>query len=137
MIQKENAVARPFWMDKPKRSKSLNLESKIQIACVTWFNYQFQEYRGLLFSVPNGGLRNKTTASILKAEGAISGVSDLILMLPNKRYHALCIEMKTDKGKLSDNQEAWRDKALNHGYQYQVCRTIDQFISTVTNYLNS
>jgi hypothetical protein len=129
--------SRPILMDKKPRAKSENLESKTQIACVTWFNYQFQEYRGLLFSVPNGGLRSKATAAILKAEGAMSGVSDLILMLPNKRYHALCIEMKTEKGKLSENQEAWRDRALKHGYQYQVCRTIDQFISTVTNYLNS
>ena len=68
-----------------------NIESKIQIACVNWFRYQYPEYKKLLFSVPNGGARNSITGAILKAEGALSGVSDLILLKPNKSYSTLAL----------------------------------------------
>ena len=57
-------------------------EHNIQCACVRWFNYQWPEYRGLLFAVPNGGARSKATAGKLKAEGVVAGVADLILLVP-------------------------------------------------------
>ena len=74
-------------------------ESTLQIACVKWFNAIYPEHQGLLFSVPNGGQRNAITAKIMKAEGVVAGVSDLILFMPRRRYHALCIEMKVDTNK--------------------------------------
>ena len=66
-----------------------NVESKIQIACVNWFRYQYPKYKKLLFSVPNGGARNSITGAILKMEGALAGVSDLIFLKPN-RFMAAC-----------------------------------------------
>ena len=63
-------------------------ESKLQQTCVKWFNYQYMELRGCLFSVPNGGARDAVTGRILKLEGVVSGVSDFILLVPNK-YHLI------------------------------------------------
>ena len=79
-------------------------EHNLQCACVRWFNYQWPEYRGLLFAVPNGGARSKATAGKLKAEGVVAGVADLILLVPKQWAFALCIEMKTEKGRQSPEQ---------------------------------
>lgn len=110
-------------------------EHNIQCACVRWFNYQWPEYRGLLFAVPNGGARSKATAGKLKAEGVVPGVADLILLVPKQWAFALCIEMKTAKGRQSPEQKGWQDMVEAHGYRYRVCRSLDEFMNTINNYL--
>lgn len=110
-------------------------ESTLQIHCVTWFNLAFTEFKGLLFSVPNGGQRNVATARVMKMEGVVAGVSDLILFVPASGYHALCIEMKTEKGKQSELQKEWQTKVEAQGYKYVVCRSVEEFQKSVTDYL--
>lgn len=122
-------------------------EHNIQAACVRWFNLQWPQYRGLLFAVPNGGQRGKAQAGKLKAEGVVAGVSDLILLVPGfviselkdgylaKECHALCIEMKTAKGRQSPEQKAWQLKVEKYGYKYAVCRSLDDFMAVVNGYL--
>ena len=70
-------------------------ESNLQMTCVRWFRLQYPEMAGLLFAVPNGSKRGKVTAAILKAEGALAGVSDLLFLMPAGTCPYLCIEMKT------------------------------------------
>ena len=123
-------------------------EHNIQAACVRWFGYAHPELRGLLFAVPNGGARSKATAGMLKAEGVVAGVSDLILLVPRRRAkitennaasieikHALCIEMKKNGGYQSPEQKIWQRLVEEHGYKYAVCRSLDEFIDTVEAYL--
>lgn len=111
-------------------------EHHIQQQCVEWFRLQHANLAPLLFAVPNGGHRNITTAQTLKAEGVLAGVSDLILLYPNKTYHALCIEMKTDRGTQSPRQKEWAKRVMAQGYLYVVCRSLQDFILTVNSYLN-
>lgn len=124
-------------------------EHNIQSACVRWFNLQWPQYRGLLFSVPNGGARNKATAGKLKAEGVVPGVADLILLVPDNyetlatprsgtwyhSIHALCIEMKTEKGRQSPEQKEWAEKVRKYGYRYVVVRSLEEFIAVVNDHL--
>lgn len=120
-------------------------EHNLQCACVRWFNLQWPEYRGLLFAVPNGGARSKATAGKLKAEGVVAGVADLILLVPRSFHitdeyeadhcHALCIEMKTAKGRQSPEQMEWQYKVESKGYRYRVCRSLDEFMAVVDGYL--
>ena len=112
-------------------------ESTLQITCVKWFNAIYPEHQGLLFSVPNGGQRNAITAKIMKAEGVVAGVSDLILFMPRRGYHALCIEMKVDTNKQSENQKIWQKKAEGEGYLYKVIYTIEDFAKLVKWYLST
>lgn len=111
-------------------------ESTLQIACVRWFNSIYPEHQGLLFSVPNGGQRSAITAKIMKAEGVVAGVSDLILFMPRRGYPALCIEMKVNNNKQSDNQKTWQKKAESEGYLYKVIYTIEDFAKLVRWYLS-
>ena len=111
-----------------------NDESRIQRACVRWWRLQYPHHAALLFSVPNGGARNVVTASIIKAEGAVRGVADLILFVPRGGFHALCIEMKTPKGRQSPHQKEWQRIVEAQGYRYIVVRSVAEFIEQVTRY---
>jgi hypothetical protein len=116
-----------------------HLESKLQIECVRWFRYQYPQHT--LFSIPNGGARNKTEAAILKAEGVLAGVADLFLMCAriepylNIYYYGLFIELKTAKGKQTEKQKEFQKKAEEHEYKYEVVRSFNEFKEVVDNYL--
>lgn len=114
-----------------------HIESKIQQACVHWFKYQYPHFKLLLFSVPNGGWRGKIEASIMKAEGVTAGVSDLLLLIPNKFYHGLCIEMKTGErgSRQSQAQKEWQKAVESVGYKYVVCHCFDDFVLEVSRYM--
>lgn len=119
-----------------RRKAPSDEEHRIQKACVRWFSLKFPRLEGRLFAVPNGGRRDTVTGAKLKEEGVIPGVSDLILLRSNNRYGALLIEMKTEKGRQSDNQRWWQSVITkNDEYKYVVCRSLDDFMREVTDYL--
>ena len=130
-----NAVAAILNTRRTRR----DLEHRLQCSCVRWFSLQYPQLRGRLFAVPNGGSRSKSEAARLKAEGVVAGVADLVLLKPNSRSHALLIEMKTaDSGsRQSARQRAWQECVTSNGeYQYTVCRSLEDFITTINVYLN-
>jgi hypothetical protein len=116
-------------------------ESKIQHTCVCWFRQTFPHVGDLLFAVPNGGRRDSRTGAMMKYEGAVSGVADLILLFPCGGKATLCIEMKTPKrkgasaGSQSDKQKAWQQLVESHGSVYKVCHGIFEFVTAVCMYL--
>lgn len=120
---------------KNHRSNMRQIESKIQQICVEWFRFQYPKLAKLLFAVPNGGYRNQSTASHMKAEGVVAGVADLILLIPSQGFHALCIEMKTEKGRQSDKQKIWQQLVESHGYKYVICHSSQSFFVEVQKYL--
>lgn len=91
----------------------------------------------LIFAVPNGGARSKIEAAIMRGEGVTAGVSDLILLVARGGFNGLCIEMKTESrgSRQSDDQKAWQALVEAQGYKYIVCRSLDQFMSEINNYL--
>lgn len=112
-------------------------ESNLQIACVRWFRLQYPSLAPLLFSVPNGGRRDRVTGAILKAEGAVAGVADLLLLVPNIHRHGLCIEMKTPKGRQSPEQKAWQKAVESFGYKYAVVRYFEEFRDLILDYFGA
>ena len=112
-----------------------HIESQIQRACKKWFDYQYPQFASLLFAVPNGGLRGKREAAIMKAEGMTAGVADMILLIPKKGYASLCIEFKTEKGRQTQNQKDWRRVAEMHGNKYVIVHSFDEFVKAITAYL--
>ncbi len=117
-------------------------ESGIQKACFRWFSYQFPEYKMLLFAIPNAGTgRSKVQGGILKGEGVVSGVADLFLSIPifevieDWNKNGLYIEIKTEKGVQQPNQKEFQKAVEAQGYQYTICRSVDEFIKTVQDYL--
>ena len=97
------------------------------------------------FSVPNGGTRNKAEAVNLRKEGVVAGISDYVVMLPNK---ILFIEMKRQKKllkngtysishtKLSPEQVKFLDTVNNFNYAIgTVCYGFEEAKSFIEFYL--
>ena len=75
----------------------------------------------------------------LKSEGAVKGVSDLILLVARGEFNGLCIEMKTNKksSKQSKEQKQFEAAVIEQGYAYVVPRSFDEFCSVVNGYLTN
>ena len=117
-------------------------ESKIQHICVTWFRMTFPHVGDLLFSVPNGGWRGPKAGAIMKYEGQVKGVADLILLFPSHGKASLCIEMKVPKrkgsgaGRQDQAQKNWQGLVERYGSAYVVCHGLIEFIKAVCSYLH-
>lgn len=74
-----------------------------------------------LFAIPNGGKRDVGTAKKLKSEGVRAGVCDLQLLVSNKFYKGLFIEMKYGKNKETKAQNEFMLFALSQGHYCITC----------------
>jgi hypothetical protein len=69
----------------------------------------------LLHHIPNGGSRDKIEATNLKRQGVKAGVPDLHLPVARGQYHSLYIEMKTETGTTSAEQDWWLSELREQG----------------------
>ena len=74
-----------------------------------------KSYVGCVFSVPNGGLRKASEATLLKREGLLTGASDVVIMLPHK---VIFMEFKTDSGTQSQKQKDFQAVCGVLGLEY-------------------
>jgi hypothetical protein len=102
-------------------------ESAIQQSIVIWFrnNYCLKHHnpRCAIFSVPNER-KNVQELTRMKATGLLSGVADLICIIPNK---VIFLELKTQIGKQSENQKEFEKTVTALGFEYHVIRSLEEF----------
>ncbi len=91
----------------------------------------------LLFAIPNGGHRHKAIAAKLKAEGVRRGVPDLCLPVPRNGAHGLWIELKTQTGRPTPEQQIWIHALRREGYAAKICRGWEEARSVIENYLTA
>lgn len=93
----------------------------------------------LLFAIPNGAYFGGMWKVInkMKAEGLKSGVPDVFLAVPKKRFHGLFIEMKVGKNKPSDTQKEWIENLRLAGYMVEICYSADEAINLIQMYLDA
>ena len=82
---------------------------------------------------PNGGAKQ---VAVDKAMGVKKGVPDLCLPVARGQYHGLYIEMKTEKGRTSPEQDWWGEKLLAQGYMWEVCHGWQSAVRVLEWYLN-
>lgn len=71
---------------------------------------------GLLYAIPNGGLRSKATAARLKASGVRRGFPDFALPVARGGFHGLFCEFKATHGRTPrPEQRAWLMSLASHG----------------------
>ena len=106
------------------------MEDKIQAEIFQYFNNKYclknNDPKCSIFAVPNGGNRNIKEAMKMKATGTVAGVSDLIVLMPNR---CIFVEVKTDVGKQSDKQKEFEITVKNLGFEYYVVRSLIEFIN--------
>ena len=89
-----------------------------------------------IFHIPNGSYKSVTARTKSKQEGLKAGVPDLMLPIPNKKYHGLFIEMKRIKNsKVSVQQKEWIDLLNKQGYKAVVCYGNNEAIKEIENYI--
>ena len=110
-------------------------EDYIQSQIVLDFNNKYclkhHNPRCLIYAVPNGGSRNIIEAKKLKATGTLSGVSDLVVHLPNK---VLYIEVKLPLGVQSDKQKDFQNRIEMLGFDYYIVRSLEDFNKIIAKY---
>lgn len=104
-------------------------ESILQRQCVKWFRLQYPHH--LIYANANGGYRSKVEASIMQGEGVTAGIPDLTAVIGSL---VVWIEMKTNTGKLSDNQKSIHEKLSTAGHVVHTCKSLDEFIKTIETY---
>lgn len=102
-------------------------EQKLQIAITQFLKHALSPEDGVCFAVPNGGLRTKSEAALLKATGVLAGVTDLVFLFrqPSLMPPFGLMEVKSKTGVLSDDQKAFRDLALSLGAHWACCRSLE------------
>ena len=99
---------------------------------------------GLMFAIPNGGLRNVRVAVKLKKEGVKAGIPDIFLAVPRHlpnptrdvfTLYGLFIEMKFGKNKTSRNQQGWIEALIAEGYAVEVCYSFEEAKQAIIGYL--
>lgn len=119
------------------KRQSRDEEHEHQVALIAWREVLREAYPevGLLFAIPNGGLRRPRTAGRLKAEGARDGVPDLLLPVARDGYHGLFIEMKSPTGRLSPRQRWWAEALTETGHRVEVARGWPAACALIVDYL--
>jgi len=97
-------------------------EEQLQNEIVVFYrnNYQMNG-KGLIFSVANESTyKNK----VFKATGTMAGVSDLIVVTPEK---TIFVELKTEIGVQSEVQKKFQKSIENLNHEYHLVRSLQQF----------
>lgn len=94
-----------------------------QSLLMVWASHRIGIYPELklLYATPNGGKRHIGVAKKLKKEGVRAGVPDLFLPCAKKGYHGFFIEMKAEKGIVSEAQKNWIRLLSEQGFKVDVC----------------
>jgi hypothetical protein len=113
-----------------------------QVKVINWCFDMTRHYPelDLIFAIPNGamlggGKVGAIRANSLKAEGMRPGVCDLFLPVARGKWHGMFIEMKTQIGKLSENQEQFIAGVKAQGYYTAVCYGASEAIEQLSYYL--
>lgn len=77
-------------------------------------------------SIETRGRRSHIEGAKNKARGCVSGTPDVHICYNGREYH---IELKAEKGTLSDGQREWHQAFRDAGARIAVCRSIDDVCS--------
>ena len=103
-------------------------EDILQASLFKWYHNTFctklNNPKHCIFAVPNGGIRSKAQAAKFKATGLVAGVSDLIVIQPNR---IIFVELKLEKRKQSPAQIEFQSKVSILGFEYYVVRSLEEF----------
>lgn len=101
-----------------------------QMHLVSWMRKTYPQH--WIASIPNGGLRNKSTAMTLKNTGLSPGFPDLII--PSLK---LFIEMKRIKNSsTSQEQLDWQEYLIECGYTAIICKGFEAAKVEIINIIN-
>jgi len=111
-------------------------EFAIQKEIIKWSN-SILALRKLVIHIPNEGKRETITGKNLQSIGMIAGVADLFIPIARNGYHGIWIEVKSQKGHLSESQRIFLSRMEQQGYLTATVRSLEQFQDIVNRYLKT
>ena len=134
---KGDGMTCPACQAKPRKAKApVQSEQSIQRQCVAWFRTQHRNI--IITSIRNEAqysASQKHYGALANRAGRHAGIADLLVLAPRNGYGALFVELKTPKGRQSDEQLRFAAYCVNNGYMYALARNIDEFRTIVMEYL--
>ncbi len=114
-------------------------EAQHQTKVIQWtqrpsIRKKFPELK-LLYHIPNERKCSVIQGRQLKNQGVKSGVPDLHLPVARGNYHSLYIEMKSEKGRTSDEQKWWLEELSYQGCRCEVCYGWQEAVKVLEEYL--
>jgi elongation factor P hydroxylase len=101
-------------------------EHDIQSAAIAQYRMRGAS-NAVLWAIPNGGARDQVTGALMKKEGVEPGAPDLFA---GAGGNAFFVEVKADKGKLSDAQKSMHRRIEAYaGLEVVVTYGLDQLIA--------
>jgi len=110
--------------DRSYPAKRQRNEDRLQCDVVAYLRLVLDPKRYLVVAVRNEGKRSKAEGALAKAMGLIPGIPDLVIIGP--LCAAYWVELKSDTGKLSAEQDAVRLWMVGNGVPHAVCRSVEQ-----------
>lgn len=114
-----------------RRPRARHPEDDLQASLIAWHRRCVPRHQAIVYSVPNGDLRDPFVVLRLKETGMLPGAADLIVLLPGGRIWLP--EVKTDKTALTsktyqnDNQKLFEADARALGHDYTVVRSLEDY----------
>lgn len=90
----------------------------------------------LLYHIPNERKCSPQEGARFKRMGVKRGVPDLHLPVARRRYHSLYIEMKTQTGRPTPDQNWWGIKLKENGNCWAVCNGWESAVKIIEWYLS-
>ena len=112
--------------------KYLTQENKFQRAVAQWLDMQHPNL--LWWHTPNEGKRSNFERWLAKILGMRAGVSDIVILQPNKSFHGIVMELKVGKNKCTPAQSKFLQQAQHLQYYACTCYSIDEVINVVNSY---
>lgn len=121
----------------PVKTKS---EHEIQVEFFKWWR-TYAELKDipipLCFAIPNSRRLSDAGRIYAWKEGLTAGVPDVFMAIPNKDYHGLFIEFKSEKGKPTPEQKAFLEFAKKQGYMTVLAYSFENALEATLTYLHN
>lgn len=111
-----------------------NLEDQIQIAAMRYIRTQYPNV--ISFHVANERATSPMRGAKLKKMGVMSGVADIVILEARGEFHGMLIELKAPKGRLTETQKDFLNRAQKKGYYTDVCYSFAEVKLEVDLYMN-
>ena len=115
--------------------RRLQPETLEQIAVMEWLRWTHPDIVDCVMHIPNERKQNKIWGLVLAHMGVLPGASDLFIAVPRKMFHGMFLEMKTKKGRLTENQKTFLQDMKSQGYHASAAYGSDDAIYQINNYL--
>ncbi len=111
-------------------------EAHHQEQLVAWFRMQYRQLSDLLIHIPNGQNVGAVVGARLKRMGLLKGASDFLLAYPIGGYAGLWLELKTEGGRLTVEQQAFLERMRHVGYSAHASWHFEDSQKIIVSYID-